>query len=376
MDYLIEVLKWRKGLIIDFITVSIVSAAISLMLPKWYLATSTIMPPQQNTGLLGLSRLVNNIPFGGMGLDFLKGGDIGYTYLAILQSRTVLDLLIDDYGLLAIYEFKEKERDKARKAVAENLDFNLDKDGTITISALDQDPNRAAEMANALVHYLDSLNVILNVEKARNNRIFIEKRFTQNKLDLKKAEEALKAFQVKHGASSLPSQAKAAISNAAEIQAQIMLEEVGLGVKQKYLSATHEDVVQSKNMVTELRKKLAEMHYGNHTRPANGNSRATDILPPLANVPQLGLQYARHLREVEVQKTLYELLIQQYELAKIEEAKTIPTVQVLDRAIPPERKYKPKRSLIVIFLRPVHNDDYGDVHPCNRAHLPAANRRP
>ncbi|MFQ5632527.1 MAG: GumC family protein [bacterium] len=349
LDYAIAVLKWRKWLIVNFITVGVISAGISLVLPKWFLSTSTIMPPKQDMGLFGLSRLANSIPFGGMGLDFLKGGDMGYTYLAILQSRTVLDRLIDDYNLLTVYEFKENERDKARKAVAENLDFNLNKEGTITISVLDKNPNRAAGMANALVHYLDSLNVILNIEKARNNRIFIEQRFTQNKLDLKDAEETLKTFQENYGAISLSAQAEAAIKSAADIQARIMFEEVELGVKKNYLTATHEEIVQGKNKVAELRKKLSEVQYGNHTGAANGNSKSTDILPPLADVPELGLQYARHLRELEVQKTLYELLIQQYELAKIEEARTIPTVQVLDRAIPPERKYKPKRSLIVVF---------------------------
>ncbi|MFQ5633427.1 MAG: Wzz/FepE/Etk N-terminal domain-containing protein, partial [bacterium] len=132
LDYLIAVLNWRKWLIINFIVVSIISAGISLILPKWYLSSTTIMPPQQEMGLLGLSRLANSIPFGSAGLDFLKGGDMGYTYLAILQSRTVLDRLIDEYDLMAIYEFEQNQRDKARKAVAENLDFNLDKEGTIT----------------------------------------------------------------------------------------------------------------------------------------------------------------------------------------------------------------------------------------------------
>lgn len=349
LDYLIAVLNWRKWLLINFFVVSILSAGISLVLPKWYLASSTIMPPKQDMGLLGLSQLTNSIPFGGMGLDFLKGGNVGYTYMAILQSRTVLDRLIDDYDLMTIYEYNENERDKARKAVSANLDFNLDKEATITVTVLDKDPNRAAGMANALIIYLDSLNVILNVEKARNNRIFIEHRFTQNKTDLQNAEESLKTFQEKYGAIALPTQAEAAIKNAAELQARVMLEEVELGIKQKYLSPSHEEIVQGKNKVSELRKKLSEMQFGEPAGAANGNAKVMEILPPLADVPELGLQFARHLREVRVQKTLYELLIEQYELAKIEEAKTIPTVQVLDRAIPPERKYKPKRSLIVIF---------------------------
>ncbi|MCA9742664.1 MAG: hypothetical protein H6695_06655 [Deferribacteres bacterium] len=349
LDYFIALLKWRKWLLINFFGVGIIAAVISLFLPKWYLSSSTLMPPQQDSGLLGLSRMISSIPMGGLGLDFLKGGDISYTYMAILQSRTVLDRLIDDFGLLDMYEFKENERDKARKAVKANLDFNLDKEGTITISVLDKDPQRAADMANALVSYLDSLNVILNVEKARNNRQFIENRFTENKLDLKKAEEGLKAFQEKYGAIALPAQAEAAIQGAAELQAQIIAEQVELGVKKKYLSASHEEVIQSQNKLNELQKRLSEMQYGVKSASTNGDAHKPDILPPLAEVPEMGLQYARLLRELEVQKTLYELLIQQYELAKIEEAKTIPTVQVLDRAIPAERKTKPKRSLIVIF---------------------------
>ena len=349
LDYFIAVLKWRKWLLINFFGVSIIAVIISLMLPKWYLSTTTLMPPQQDTGLLGLSRMLNSIPVGGLGLDFLKSGDIGYTYMAILQSRTVLDRLIEDFDLLEIYEFEQNQRDKARKTVAANLDFNLDKEGTITISVFDKDPQRAADMANALVGYLDSLNVILNVEKARNNRQFIENRFTENKLDLKQAEEDLKAFQQTHGAISLSAQAEAAIQGAAELQAQIIAEQVELGVKKRYLSTSHEEVIQTQNKLNELQKQLSDMQYGTRKAAVNGDGQAVDILPPLAEVPELGLQYARLLRELEVQKTLYELLIQQYELAKIEEAKTIPTVQVLDRAIPPERKAKPKRSLIVIF---------------------------
>lgn len=350
LDYLLALLRWRRWLLLNFFGVSVIAAVISLLLPKWYMASTTIMPPQQDTGLLGLSRLVNSVPLGSMGLSLLGGRTEHFTYMAILKSRTVLDRLIDDFGLLKVYEYRENERDKARKAVASNLDFNIDKEGTITVTVLDKDPTRAADMANALIHYLDSLNVLLNVEKARNNRLFIEQRFTQNKQDLRNAEEALKAFQEKYGAISLPQQAEAAITSAAQLQGQIMFEEVELAVKQKYLSPTHEDVVQSRRKVAELRRKLAEMRYGHPgIGAANGDGMESDILPPLANVPELGLHYARLLREVEVQKTLFELLIQQYELAKIEEARTVPTVQVLDPAVPPERRYKPKRSLIVIF---------------------------
>jgi uncharacterized protein involved in exopolysaccharide biosynthesis len=255
-------------------------------------------------------------------------------YMAILQSRTILETVAQRFDLARVYEIDNPE--KLIKALASNVETSIDKEGLITVSVLDKDPQRAADMANAFVHYLDSINVELNIQKARNNRIFLEKRFNQNKEELTQAEEELKAFQEKYGAIALPAQTEAAIRGAAELQATIMATEVDLGVKKKYLTSTHDEVIQTQNKLTELRKKLNEMAYGDvyPSKGTNGNSK-TEIFIPFKDVPQIGLEFARKFRELEVQKTLYQLLIQQYEQAKIQEAKDVSTVQVLDKAIPP-----------------------------------------
>jgi len=135
------------------------------------------------------------------------------------------------------------------------------------------------------------------------------------------------------------------------LQATITATEVELGVKEKYFTPAHDEVIQAKNKLTELRKKLAEMQYGGALPPkdANGYSKPGALFIPFMEVPQIGLEYARRFRELEVQKTLYQLLIQQYEQTKIQEAKDIPTVQVLDKAIPPLRKVKPKRLTITLL---------------------------
>jgi capsule polysaccharide export protein KpsE/RkpR len=188
----------------------------------------------------------------------------------------------------------------------------IEKEGIISISVIDRDPHRAAAMANALVEYLDSLNVELSIQKARNNRIFIEKRFNQNKSDLTKAEEELKTFEEKYGAIALPAQTEVAIRSAAELQARIITTEVDLGIKEKFLMPTHKDLIQTQNTLTELKKKLEAMRRKNHDPGQNPNNHSNDdpFFIPFTEVPRIGLEYARLYRELEVQKTLYQLLIQ------------------------------------------------------------------
>ncbi|MEK7728300.1 MAG: GNVR domain-containing protein, partial [candidate division KSB1 bacterium] len=275
--------------------------------------------------------------------DLLKGSDEAMTYMAILKSRTVREAVIRKYDLINVYE--EDDVEKTLKAFDENLDLTLEREGTITISVLDQSPERSAAMANSFAEFLDSVNVELSIQKARNNRIFIEKRFSQNKDDMRRAEDEMRAFQEKHGAIALPVQTEAAIKGAAALMAEIAATEVELGVKQKSLTPTHIQVIETKNKLFELDKKLNEMKYGSPA--AHGATKSDQIFIPFTAVPEIGLEFARRFREVEVQKTLYQFLIQQYEQAKLQEAKDVPTIQILDRAVPPLHKIKPKRMLIV-----------------------------
>lgn len=342
-DYLFALVKWRRWIAINFIAVCLLTTMIVFLLPKWYRATTTIMPPRKDFGVLGLSTVIDNLPFAGF--DLLKGSEDLLIYVAILNSRTVMESVAEKFDLQRIYEVEDPE--KAVKALRKNVEIRIEKEGIISVSVLDNDRQRVAAMANAFAEYLDSLNVELNIEKARNNRIFIERRFDQNKEDLRRAEEELKAFQEKYGAIALPEQTAAAIKGAAELQAKIMLTEVELRLMEKYLAPTHDEVVRKRNELAELRKKLNEMKYGSGS-VADGKVNE-DLFIPFIEVPQVGLDYARRFRELEVQKTLYQLLIQQYEQAKIQEAKDVPTVQVLDKAIPPLRKAKPKRLTIVLL---------------------------
>ncbi len=346
-DYLLALYQRRKLLTINFVAVAAVTAIIVFLLPKWYQATAVVMPPKKELGMMGLSSALANLPVGGF--DLLKGSDEAMTYMAILKSRTVREAVINKYDLVRVYE--EDDIEKTLKAFEDNIDLTLEREGTITISILDKSPGRAAGIANAFAEFLDSVNVELNIQKARNNRIFIEKRFNQNKEDMRRAEEEMRAFQEHYGAIALPVQTEAAIKGAATLVAEIMATEVELGVKQKSLTPTHIQVIETKNKLIELNKKLNEMKYGSPAahNAANGAAKSDQIFIPFTAVPEIGLEFARRFREVEVQKTLYQFLIQQYEQAKIQEAKDVPTIQILDRAVPPIHKTKPKRVLTILL---------------------------
>ena len=234
IDYLYVFVKWRKLLITNFFIVCVVAIVISLLLPKWYESSAVIMPPKSDFNNLNISALVSKLPFGGLGIPM--GSEEVQAFMAILKSRTIKEIVINKFNLIEVYEKKDIER--TLEALEDNIEGTLGDEGQILLSVLDQEPKRAAEMANTLLSALDSIYTQLNIQKARNDRIFIEKRFTQNKEDLKTAEEQLKAFQEKYGVIDIPEQIRVAIGSAAEIQTLIYMTEIELGIKQENLASS------------------------------------------------------------------------------------------------------------------------------------------
>jgi len=342
-DFMLILKKWKKSILVIFFVTTIFSVIISLMLPKWYRANVTLMPPKNNMsgGLSSITSLVGSLPTAG--LELFRGSKSSMRFLAILNSRTVMDQIIKKYNLQEVY--KKKNIEDARKALYDKLTTQLDNEGTITISILDRSPKRAADIANAFVFYLDSLDRVLNFNEAHINRKFIEKRLKQNMDDLKQAEETFKNFQQKFGTVEIKEQTKAEIEMFADLQAQIVATEIELSVKQLSFEKTHPDIRFLKNKLKVLYKKRQELS-GDIENPKSDSS---DIFIPIKRIPDLAMQYGRLFREVEIQNKIFTMLTQQYEMAKIDEARDVPSVQVLDKAIPPIRKAKPKRAIIVLI---------------------------
>lgn len=351
IDYLFILVKRRRLIIINFFIVALLTAVYSLIMPKTFSAATVVMPPTEGSSLL--SSLTANLPVAGL-LGGLGGvSDETNTIIAILKSRSIAENTIKQFGLSEKYEAEDME--EAIRTFRNNVDVSVNNEGMIEIIvsadteylADEEKENEArtlcADMANFMVAELNRINTELQTRQAKFNRIFIEKRYEQNKLDLKEAENAIRNFGEKYGMISLPDQVSAAIQAAAEIESQIAVKEVELQAMKSTLYSGHPEIRKKEIELRELRKKLEEMKFGSLQQDT------LPIFPTFAEAPELGIKYLQLRRDLEVQNKIFEFLTQQYEQAKIQEARDTPTVQVLDAATPPIKRAKPKRFLLVLL---------------------------
>jgi|SRR5579884_155410 len=321
----------------------ILSVIISLFLPKIYASTTSILPPQQE-GSVGMAGMAASQLAGGLG--GLAGGFLGLKspadlWVGILKSQTVRDAIIKRFGLMKV--LKAKTIEDARSNLNEVVNITKSKEDIISITVEDKDPQMAALIANAFVEELDRVNKSAVMSAGGRMRAFVEKRLAEGKVELEKLEDAVKAFQEKNGAVKLDDQSKAIIDAIGRVKGQLMAKEVELQTFLSYATPNNPQAEILKAQVEELRGSLRELEEGKR-----GNGPETKgIFIPTSKMPDLALQFARLLRDAKVQETLYSLLTQQYEIARIQEAKDSPTVQVLDMAKVPEKKVKPKRLLII-----------------------------
>ncbi len=354
-------IKNRRRIIINFIFVGIFSALISLILPEWYRAYSTILPPTDEQDLTNISSFVGDLRMQALGLG--QTSEQTDIYIATLKSRTVMESVANKFNLMKIYRAKNIE--KTIKILRKHCGVNLDEEGTITVFAEAKtswfamfNKNKknkarllAKDMTNFFISELDRISAKLRTSKARNTRIFIEERFNQNIEDLHHAEDLFKQFQEKHGTIALPEQTNATISAMAELKAQIITKEVELGVLRKNVGEKHADFIKTYDELKELNKKYDEMNVGKLKESSNREVKTDqkDVFLTLENVPNLSLHYARLYRDVLIQEKIMEFLLPQFEQAKIQEARDTPTVQVLDEAVKPIKKHRPKRMILVLF---------------------------
>ena len=310
----------------------------SLLLPNVYTGTAKILPPQQSQSTAAM--LLGQLG----GLAGIAGGSLGIKnpndlYVGMLKSRTVADNIIRRFDLQKLYE--KETLVQTRKSLADNTSASAGKDGLIAIDFDDEDPKRAAAIANAYVDQLHKLTQSLAVTEAAQRRLFFERQLNQAREDLSNAEVALKVTQEETGLIKLDDQGRAIIEAVATLRAQISAKEVELRAMRTFSTEQNPDHVRAQQQLAGLRTELAKLERSQ----VSGQG---DILLPTGRVPEAGLEYLRKLRDVKYYEAMYELLARQFEVAKIDEAKDAAIVQVVDEAVPPDRKSKPKRALIVI----------------------------
>jgi capsule polysaccharide export protein KpsE/RkpR len=236
----------------------------------------------------------------------------------------------------------------ARKDLTRNTAISQDrKSGIITVEVTDRDPNRAAEIAHAYIQELDTMVAQLSTSAARRERIFIEQRLQVVKQNLTSAAQTFSEFASKNSTIDIKAQAQATVEAAATLQGQMIAAQSELEGLEQIYTPNNVRVKSLQARIAELRRQIEKMN-GDSSPPSLEGTKPDELSPPIRKLPLLGVRWMDLYRETKVQETVYELLTQQYEMAKIQEAKEIPTVKVLDVAGVPEKKASPPRLVIMI----------------------------
>lgn len=340
---LLIVVGERKLLVLQITAIAfIVAVVLSFLLPSWYTATVTLLPPQQNSSLgAALSSQLGSLG----GVASLAGGSAfglknpNDMYIAMLRSRTVEDAMIQQYRLMD--EYRNHYPSDARKAFEKHSSVDgAGKDGLIHVSVEARNPTRAAELANGYIEQFRTLSEHLAITEAGQRRLFFEQQLEDAKNNLASAEEALKETQQKTGLIQLDSQARALIESAASLRAQIAAKEVQIHAMQTYATGENAQLVQAQSELQGLQAQLAKL-----SGSAGGGN---ELIVPKGNVPESGLEYVRKVRDVKYYETIFDILARQFEIAKLDEARQGAVIQVVDAATVPDKRSSPHRLTMVL----------------------------
>ena len=330
----------------------LVATLIAFLITKRYESTARLMPPDtQSSSSMALMAGLATRTGSGLGTfagDLLGLKSTGALFVGIVRSRTVQDRLIERFDLRKVYGTRLWE--SARKELAENTSILEDrKSGIITVTVTDRSPQRAAAIAQAYVEELNRLVAELTTSAAHRERVFLEERLKAVKQDLDAAAKDFSEFASKNTAIDIKEQGRAMVEAAATLQGQLIAAQSEVeGLKQIYTD-NNVRVRAVRARIAELQKQLEKLRGKDAGSNAAASQGADSLYPSIRKLPLLGVTYADLYRRTKIQETVFELLTQQYELAKVQEAKETPSVKVLDAANVPEAKSFPPR-LLIMFL--------------------------
>ncbi|MGE5175850.1 MAG: GumC family protein [Hyphomicrobiales bacterium] len=310
---------WRRAAIAVLLGTTL-CAAVAFLWPPVFRAQTVLLPPSEEDTGFSVSTVLRSLNVPGIQIPSRTGPED--VTMAILRSRRVASALVQRFDLVRAYRVKREEA--AIGALAAHSDFKLGESGTIVIRVEDRDPKRAADLANGYAEELDRYNREFRMTKGRRTRIFVEQRLKKTEEDLAKAEDALRAYGERHHAVALSADQLSAVESSARLFANQATLEVRLGVAREVASDSS----------AEVRRLRLELDQVNRL---------------IAGLPDLGLELARLLRTVKVQEQVFALLSAQYEEARIDEARDVRTVEVLDEAVPPDRRAWPRRGLLIVL---------------------------
>jgi tyrosine-protein kinase Etk/Wzc len=320
------------------------SVAVAFLIPPEYSAEAVIFTPQQSQPSLSAMAQLAGVGSGAglSGLSLLSGiGGLHNSadlYIGILESRTIADSLVTKFDLKHIYDVKDFYL--ARKRLTKNTSIKSGKDTLIRIKVQDRDPKRSAALANAYVEELSSQNSNVALNEAAQRRVFFEGQLVKEKDALADAEIAMRDTQQTTGLVSLGGQPEALLRSVAQLRAEILGRQAQLKGMQTYAADDNPRLKMVQTELDALQGELSKLEQGKH---AAGTAEL-----PVGQLPQAGLEFLRKYRDVKYHEALYEILAKQYEAARLDEAKAGGAVQIIDKAVIPERKSWPPRTILIL----------------------------
>ena len=341
LDLMLVFARHKKKIIIVPFLAGCAMAGYTLIATEIFTASTTLIPSdrKQSSAMAMLSQLG---PLAGMAGGAMGGGDTE-VLLTMLKSRRIQDKIIASHQLM-MSESEVLTLDETRELLTEVTSVSLGrKDGVITVSVENESPEKAAAIANDYVVELEKLSKELALTEASQRRAFLEKQLADAFAKLQEAEEGMKESQQKSGLVQLDAQGKAVIEAIAALQAQIAAKEVELGALRLFATDENPDVKRIIATISELKNQLSQLER------TNPNAQASSVIPSTSQLPEAGIEFLRRTRDLKYAETIHQLLAQQYQMAKVDEAQNAPILQVLDAAIPPERRSSPKRTQMVLM---------------------------
>jgi len=343
VDFLdVSLVLARSWPLIAGVTLALLVAGglVSFFIRPSFTAMAIIIPPQQqqSVGSTMIGELGSLAQLGGGSANIFKNP--GELYVGILKSRTIADHLIDTYHLMSVY--KTKSMADTRAKLKGRSSFVAEKDGLISIAVTDHSPQRASDLANGYIDELYRMNSNLAITEAAQRRVFFDQELVTEKAALTRAENELESMEQKTGLIQLSGQAQEIIRSIAQLRAEIASREVQIASLKTFATNQNPDTIRLQQEIDSLRNQLADLENSQSKLPPG------DTQVPAGRVPAVMLEYERRLRDVRYHEALYELLTKQYEAARIDEAKSVPLIQVIDRAVPPDKRSGPHRALIAL----------------------------
>jgi uncharacterized protein involved in exopolysaccharide biosynthesis len=344
LDVLVLLVEHKRFVVRFVVGTLLLSVIVSFLLPVRYEGKIVLLPPQQNSSI---SSMLTGQLGGALGaLGALAGGGLSLKnpndmFVALLTSRTVEDAMIDRFGLMR--EYHAKRMSSARKELERRTTaVSGSKDGLIRLTIEDGNAQRAAELANGYVEEFRKLSATLAITEAARRRLFFEQQLQQAKDSLTAAEEAMAKTQQSTGVLQIDSQARALIESAAVLRGEVVAKQVQIEGMRSFATDDNPGLILAKQELAALQSQLERLGGSQH-------DDSSDLNLSKGRVTQAGMEYLRRYRDLKYQETVYELLAKEFEIAKLDEAREGSIIQVVDAAVPPDKKSFPPRTLIVII---------------------------